>query len=80
MVGEEWLLKLQTKSMRSYRNISKQKQIEYCKRKAKELKLDNQVSFELCDYRASTKKFDRSKCWDLWNIWVENFIKLFLKR
>ena len=26
-------------------------QIEYCKRKAKELKLDNQVTFELKDYR-----------------------------
>ena len=34
-------------------------QIAYCKRKAKELKLDNQVSFELCDYRQVKGKFDR---------------------
>ena len=34
-------------------------QIEYCKRKAKELKLDNQVSFELCDYRQVKDQFDR---------------------
>jgi len=26
-------------------------QINYCKKKAKELKMDNQVNFELCDYR-----------------------------
>ena len=26
-------------------------QISYCKKKAKELNLDNQVSFELADYR-----------------------------
>tara|TARA_B100002051_G_scaffold270465_1_gene303450 strand:- start:800 stop:1996 length:1197 start_codon:yes stop_codon:yes gene_type:complete len=34
-------------------------QLEYSKEKAKELKLDNQVSFELCDYREVKKKFDR---------------------
>jgi cyclopropane-fatty-acyl-phospholipid synthase len=34
-------------------------QIAYCKRKAKDLKLDNQVSFELCDYRQVKGKFDR---------------------
>ena len=34
-------------------------QIEYCKKKAKELKLDNQVNFELCDYRHIEGKFDR---------------------
>ena len=34
-------------------------QIAYCKRKAKELKLDNQVSFELSDYRQVKGKFDR---------------------
>ena len=34
-------------------------QIAYCKRKAKELKLDNQVNFELCDYRQVKGKFDR---------------------
>ena len=26
-------------------------QIKYCNEKAKELKVDNQVNFEICDYR-----------------------------
>jgi len=34
-------------------------QLEYSRKKAKELKLDNQVSFELCDYREVKGKFDR---------------------
>ncbi len=34
-------------------------QINYCKEKAKELNLDNQVSFELADYREVKGKFDR---------------------
>ena len=34
-------------------------QLEYSRKKAKELKLDNQVSFELCDYREIKGKFDR---------------------
>ena len=34
-------------------------QIEYCKRKAIELNLDNQVKFELMDYREVKGKFDR---------------------
>jgi cyclopropane-fatty-acyl-phospholipid synthase len=34
-------------------------QIEYCKRKAKELNLDNQVKFELIDYREVKGKYDR---------------------
>jgi len=34
-------------------------QFEYSKKKAKELKLDNQVNFELCDYREVKGKFDR---------------------
>ena len=28
-----------------------QNQLEYSRKKAKELKLDNQVNFELCDYK-----------------------------
>ena len=32
-------------------------QIDYCNKKAKELKLDNQVHFELCDYRNVKEKF-----------------------
>ena len=36
-----------------------QSQFEYCIKKARELKLDNQVSFELCDYREVKGKFDR---------------------
>ena len=34
-------------------------QINYCKNKAKELKLDNQVSFELADYREVEGEYDR---------------------
>ena len=34
-------------------------QINYCKNKAKELNMDNQVYFELCDYRSVKSKFDR---------------------
>ena len=34
-------------------------QINYCKNKAKELNMDNQVYFELCDYRLVKGKFDR---------------------
>tara|TARA_B100001123_G_C15290664_1_gene1017319 strand:+ start:176 stop:1372 length:1197 start_codon:yes stop_codon:yes gene_type:complete len=36
-----------------------QNQLEQSRKKAKELKLDNQVSFELCDYREMKGKFDR---------------------
>ena len=34
-------------------------QIDYCKRKAKELGLDNQVNFELADYREIKGNYDR---------------------
>jgi len=34
-------------------------QINYCKKKAKELKLDNQVQFQLSDYREIKDKYDR---------------------
>ena len=34
-------------------------QIKYCKDKAKELSLDNQVSFELADYREINGQYDR---------------------
>ena len=34
-------------------------QIEYCKQKAKELGLDNQVNFELADYREIKGEYDR---------------------
>jgi len=34
-------------------------QLQQSRKKAKELKLDNQVSFELCDYREVKGKFDR---------------------
>ena len=34
-------------------------QINYCKKKAKELSLDNQVSFELADYREVKGEYDR---------------------
>ena len=34
-------------------------QIDYCKKKAKSLNLDNQVSFQLIDYRLLEGQFDR---------------------
>ena len=34
-------------------------QIEYCKKRAKELGLDNQVKFELIDYREIDGKYDK---------------------
>ena len=34
-------------------------QIDYCKKKAKELNLDNQVNFELADYREIDGQYDR---------------------
>ena len=34
-------------------------QIDYCKKKAREQKLDNLVSYELCDYREVRGKWDR---------------------
>ena len=34
-------------------------QIKYCKEKAKELSLDNQVKFELIDYREAKGHYDR---------------------
>jgi len=34
-------------------------QFEYCKRKAKDLNLDNQVKFELIDYREAKGQYDR---------------------
>jgi len=34
-------------------------QLEYSRKKAKELKLDNQVTFELCDYREVKGRYDR---------------------
>ena len=52
MAGEEWLLKLQKKYDCEITGISLSKnQINYCRNKAKELGLDNQVKFELLDYR-----------------------------
>ena len=46
-------------------------QIEYCKRKAKELKLDNQVTFELKDYREIKGKYDYVTSIGAW----EHFLK-----
>ena len=46
-------------------------QIEYCKRKAKELKLDNQVTFELKDYRDVKGKYDYVVSIGAW----EHFLK-----
>ena len=48
------------KSFREVTGISLSKnQINYCKKKAEELGLNNQVNFELADYREIKGKFDR---------------------
>ena len=46
-------------------------QIEYCKRKAKELNLDNQVTFELKDFREVKGKYDYVTSIGAW----EHFLK-----
>ena len=55
-------------------------QINYCKKKAKELKLDNQVSFELCDYRAVNKKFQRIVSVGAFEHFGKKFYKTFFKK
>ena len=55
-------------------------QIRYCKNKAKELNLDNQVHFELCDYRKIDDKFDRVVSVGAFEHFGKKFYKTFFKK
>jgi len=55
-------------------------QINYCKKKAKELKLDNQVNFELCDYREVKDKFQRIVSVGAFEHFGKKFYKTFFKK
>ena len=55
-------------------------QINYCKKKAKELKLDNQVNFELCDYRKIKGKFNKIVSVGAFEHFGKKFYKTFFKR
>ena len=55
-------------------------QIEYCKKKAKELKLDNQVNFEFCDYRNIKGKFQRIVSVGAFEHFGKKFYGKFFKR
>ena len=55
-------------------------QINYCKKKAKELKMDNQVNFELCDYREIKGKFQRIVSVGAFEHFGKKFYKTFFKK
>ena len=55
-------------------------QINYCKKKAKELKMDNQVNFELCDYREVKGKFQRIVSIGAFEHFGKKFYKTFFKK
>jgi len=55
-------------------------QINYCKKKAKELNLDNQVHFELCDYREVDKKFEKIVSVGAFEHFGKKFYKTFFKK
>ena len=55
-------------------------QINYCNQKAKELNLDNQVRFELIDYRHVKGKFDRIVSVGMFEHIGKKFDKLFFKK
>ena len=55
-------------------------QINYCKNKAKELKLDNQVNFELLDYREVKQKFQRVVSVGAFEHFGKKFYKTFFKK
>ena len=54
-------------------------QINYCKEKAKELKLDNQIKFELVDYRQVKGSFDRIYSVGMFEHVGKKFYKTFFK-
>jgi cyclopropane-fatty-acyl-phospholipid synthase len=55
-------------------------QIEYCKKKAKKLNLDNQVNFELCDYRHIIGKFNRVVSVGAFEHFDKKFYGIFFKK
>jgi len=55
-------------------------QIKYCKNKAEELNLDNQVRFELLDYRSVNSKFDRIVSVGAFEHFGKKFYKTFFKK
>ena len=55
-------------------------QIKYCKEKAKELNLNNQVRFELLDYRSVNSKFDRIVSVGAFEHFGKKFYKTFFKK
>jgi len=55
-------------------------QIKYCKEKAKKLNLDNQVNFELMDYRSVNDKFDRIVSVGAFEHFGKKFYKTFFKK
>ncbi len=57
-----------------------QNQINYCREKAKEKNLDNQVSFELIDYRQVKGKFDRIVSVGMLEHTGKKFYKTFFKK
>ena len=54
-------------------------QISYCKKKAKELGLDNQVNFELSDYREITGVYDRIYSVGMFEHVGKKFYKIFFE-
>ena len=55
-------------------------QIKYCNNKAKELKMDNQVHFELRDYREIEEKFDKIVSVGAFEHFGKKFYKTFFKK
>ena len=55
-------------------------QINYCKAKARDLKMDNQVNFELSDYRSVKDKFDRIVSVGAFEHFGKKFYKTFFKK
>ena len=55
-------------------------QINYCRKKAKELKMDNQVNFELCDYREIKGKFQRIVSVGAFEHFGKKFYKTFFNK
>ena len=57
-----------------------EKQFNYCKKKAKELNLENQVTFKLLDYRQLGEKFDRIVSVGMFEHVGRKFYKSFFKK
>ena len=55
-------------------------QINYCKKKAKDLNMDNQVHFELCDYRKVDKKFEKIVSVGAFEHFGKKFYKTFFNK